>query len=64
MCYSCDASMCSECFSLHNCAEEDEEEEADEVVFFNREVLKFVKMSSDFNKEVLKFVKLGTWLFL
>jgi len=33
-------------------------------VFFNREVLKFVKMSSDFNKEVLKFVKLGTWLFL
>jgi hypothetical protein len=39
-------------------------EEADEVVFFNREVLKFVKMSSDFNKEVLKFVKLGTWLFL
>jgi len=29
-CYSCDASMCSECFSLHNCAEEGEEEEQEE----------------------------------
>ena len=29
-CYSCDASMCSECFSLHNCAEDGEEEEQEE----------------------------------
>ena len=28
--YSCDASMCSECFSLHNCAEDGEEEEQEE----------------------------------
>ena len=33
---------------------------------FSREVLKFVKMSSDFSREVLKFVKLGSqkcWVY-